>query len=316
MGGLALLGTMNNYKSIFKKSNSNILELSEKQTQEVKKILEIFEGSLTIEPVIREDKQRDFKSAYSFIMETYKPYHNIKPCVANVLINGLSDGWRENAFWVALECLRIFDFDMSKAGELAKLYFENSSKKNTRTLAHMRSKLKKAVRERSRYSKLTCNFLSRILPCVGCKEICYKIRGIGSKTKGGNSNMELLENQKALYLRRLLDNGYFQRLSKGSIKIYTFLLQKYFETNFNILFISHSEIAKGIGIKFYGHRAITLHLKELQRMNLIAYKPGNSKGTVMRNGKKHMIASEIKLIDITGRAESRADMLYREAFKN
>jgi hypothetical protein len=194
---------------------------------------------------------------------------------------------------------------MSKAWELMGLYFENSSKKKTRTLAHLRSKLTKAVRERLRYSKLTCNFLSHILPCVGSKEICYKIRGIKTK-KGGYSNMELAENQKALYLKRFIDYGYYLRLSKRAVDIYFFLLQRYFELGFDTLFISYKELSKGIGVK---DLHISEYLKELQKINLIAYTPG-------KPGLGSNIASEIKVLDITGRKESKAETLFKEAFKN
>jgi hypothetical protein len=284
-------------------------EFTEKQTQEVKLIKDLFEGSIDIipsiiEPVIREDKQKDFKSAYSWIMQTYKPYHNIKPCIANVLVNGLSDGWRVNSPGVAYECLRVFDFDLSKAGELAKLYFENSRKSKRRTLAHLRGALKWVYLHRD--FKLKCERLSREIPCIGSKEICYKIRGIHKSNKGGYSNMELAENQKALYLRKFLDYGYFLRLSKRAMNIYFFLLQKYFEFGFDTLFISYRELAKGSKTE-YQH--IAEYLKELQKVNLIFYTPG-------KPGLGSKIASEIKVLDITGRKESRAEALFKEVFKN
>jgi len=284
-------------------------EFTEKQTQEVKLIKDLFEGSIDIipsiiEPVIREDKQKDFKSAYAYVMQTYKPYHNIKPCIANVLVNGLSDGWRVNSPGIAFECLRVFDFDLSKAGELAKLYFENSRKSKRRTLAHLRGALKWVYLHRD--FKLKCDRLSREIPCIGSKEICYNIRGIHkTKAKGGFNNMELLENQKALYLKRFIDYGYFLRLSKRAMNIYFFLLQKYFELGFDTLFISYRELAKGSKTE-YQH--IAEYLKELQKVNLIFFtpgKPGRSK-----------IASEIKVLDITGRKENRAEALFKELFKN
>jgi hypothetical protein len=287
-------------------------EFTEKQTQEVKLIKDLFEGSIDIipsiiEPVIREDKQKDFKSAYAYVMQTYKPYHNIKPCIANVLINGLSDGWRVNSPGIAFECLRVFDFDLSKAWELMKLYYENSRKKKRRTLAHLRGALKWIYLHRD--FKLKCERLSREIPCIGSKEICYNIRGIHkTKAKGGFNNMELLENQKALYLKRFIDYGYNLRLSKRAVDIYFFLLQRYFELGFDTLFISYRELAKGIDIKDGGGCAIAPYLKELKRENLIAYtpgKPGRSK-----------IASEIKVLDITGRKENRAEALFKELFKN
>jgi hypothetical protein len=258
-------------------------------------------------PVIREENLKAFKSAYSYIMNTYRPLHNIKPCIANVLVNGLIDGWRVNSPGIAFECLRVFDFDMSKAFELMKLYYENSFKKKSRTLAHLRGALKWVFIHKD--FKLKCERLSRELPCMGSKEICYKIRGIGSKTKGGYSNMELLENQKALYLKRFLEYGYFLRLSNRAVKIYMFLLQRYFELGFDILFISYRELAKGINVKDLGGRAIAPYLKELKRENLIAYTPG-------KPGLWSNIASEIKILDITGRKESRAEALFNELFKN
>ena len=296
---------MNNYNDLSKKINTLTEEFTEKQTQEVKRIKDLFEGSLTIEPVISEDKQKDFKSAYSWIMQTYKPYHNIKPCIANVLVNGLSDGWRVNSPGVAYECLRIFDFDLSKAWELMKLYYENSGKRKGRTLAHLRGALKWVYLHKD--FKLKCDRLSREIPCIGSKEICYNIRGIHkTKAKGGFNNMELLENQKALYLKRFIDYGYNLRLSKRAVDIYFFLLQRYFELGFDTLFISQRELSKGIGVK---DLHISEYLKELKRENLIAYTPG-------KPGLGSKIASEIKVLDITGRKESRAEALFKEVFKN
>jgi hypothetical protein len=290
---------MNSINDFLKKSNT-----SEKQTQEVERIQDLFEGSIiSIEPIISEDKQKAFKSAYSWIMLTYKPYHNIKPCIANVLINGLSDGWRVNSPSVAYECLRVFDFDFSKAWELMELYYKNSSKKKTRTLAHLKGALKWVYSHRD--FKVKCERLSREIPCVGSKEICYKIRGI-HKAKGGFNNMELLENQKALYLKRFVEYGHFLRLSKQAMNIYFFLLQKYFELGFDTLFISHREIAKSINDY---QPNIGKYLKELKKENLIAYTPG-------KPGLGSNIASEIKVLDITGRKESRAEALFNELFRN
>jgi hypothetical protein len=121
--------------------------------------------------------------------------------------------------------------------------------------------------------------------------------------------MELLENQKTLYLKRFIDYGYYLRLSNRAVKIYMFLLQKYFELGFDTLFISYRELAKGIGIKDLGGRAIAPYLRELKKVNLIAYKPG-------KPGLGSNIASEIKVLDITGRAESRAEALFKKAFKS
>lgn len=294
---------MNNHTTFLKKSNT--LKLTEEQTQEVKQVKDLFEGSLIIAPVIPEYKQKDFKGAYAYIMQTYRPYHNIKPCIANILLNGLSDGWRVNSPGIAFECLRVFDFDLSKAFELMKLYYESSFKKKSRSLAHLKGALKWVFLHRD--FKLKCERLSKEIPCIGDKSICYKIRGIGSKTKGGN--MELLENQKALYLKRFIDYGYILRLSSRATKIYFFLLQKYFETGFDTLYMAQRELAKGIGIKFYGWYSITPYLKELKKINLIFYTPGKA-------GLGSNIASEIKVLDITGRKESRAEKLFKEAFKN
>jgi hypothetical protein len=83
-------------------------------------------------------------------------------------------------------------------------------------------------------------------------------------------------------------------------------LQKYFELGFDTLFISHRELAKGSKTE-YQH--ITEYLKELKKVNLIAYTPG-------KPGLGSNIASEVKIIDITGRTESRAEGLFKEAFKN
>ena len=118
--------------------------------------------------------------------------------------------------------------------------------------------------------------------------------------------MELVENQKALYLRRFIDYGYNLRLSKRAVDIYFFLLQKFFETGFDTLFISYRELAKGSKTE-YQH--IARYLKELQKVNLIAYTPG-------KPGLGSKIASEIKVLDITGRAESRAEALFKKAFKS
>ena len=297
---------MDDNSSNFFKNQKQLKEI--KQTQEVKQILSIFEGSVTgIEPVVSEAKQKDFKSAYAWIMQTYKPYHNIKPCIARVLLSGVINGWRINAPFVAFECLRVFDFDISKAEELMKLYYKNSEKKKRRTLKYLQENLK-WVLLKMHTRRIRCESVSRLIPCIGSKEICNKIRGI-HRTKGGFNNMELLENQKALYLKRFIDYGYYLRLSNRAVKIYMFLLQKYFELGFDTLFISYRELAKGIGIKDLGGRAIAPYLRELKKVNLIAYKPG-------KPGLGSNIASEIKVLDITGRAESRAEALFKKAFKS
>jgi len=118
--------------------------------------------------------------------------------------------------------------------------------------------------------------------------------------------MELLDRQKGLYLKRLLDYGYYLRLSNRAMKLYLFLLQKTFETGFDTLFISHRELAKGIGIK---DRVINPYLQELKTEDLITYTPGKA-------GLGSKIATEIKVIDITGRAESKSEVLFKESFKN
>ena len=90
------------------------------------------------------------------------------------------------------------------------------------------------------------------------------------------------------------------------MKLYFFLLEKYFNSDFEVLYISQREMAKGIGIK---DLIISPYLRELSREGLIAYVSGKA-------GLGSNKATEIKLIDITGRTESRADMLLAEAFKN
>jgi hypothetical protein len=288
----------NYYNKFFTKSNT-LKELTEKQAQEVKKILDVFEGSLTIYPVIREEKQKDFKSAYAFIMQTYKLQKNVSLCVANILVNGIIDGWRQALPSVARECMRVCNGDMEKALSLMSLFLKNSGYKKRRIFADIKSALKWVKLDK----KMSCEYISKHLPCIG-KELCYKIRGIGSKAKGGD--MELAQNQKALYLNRLLDYGYFLRLSNRAIKIYTFLLQKVFTSGFDILFITNRELGRGIGVK---DLHISEYLKELAKENLIAYTPGKA-------GLGSKTANEIKVLDITGRAESRAEALFKEAFKN
>jgi len=98
-----------------------IKEFSEEQAKGIEQILNIFEGSFEIEPVISQNKLRDFKSPYSYIMQTYKLTKNIKPCIAYTLVNGLADGWRTNSISIAFECLRVCEQDISKAWELMKL---------------------------------------------------------------------------------------------------------------------------------------------------------------------------------------------------
>lgn len=303
--GLISQASLSTKKDSTKLKNCNTFteEFTEKQTQEVKRIKDLFEGFITIEPVINQDRVKDFKSAYSWIMQTYKPYRNIKPCIANILVNGLSDGWRINAYNIAYECLRVYNGDISKARELIKLYYENSRKKKTRTLSYLLYEFKRV--QGSKGFNISCNSLSGSLPCVGNKEICNKIRGIKNKAKGG-FNTELLERQKTLCLQRFIDYGYFLRLNKRAINLYFFLLQKTFETGFDTLFISYRELSKGIGVK---DLIIAPYLKELQKVNLIAYTPG-------KPGLGSKIASEIKVLDITGREESRAEALFKEAFKN
>lgn len=118
-------------------SNFGKKSIDEKNIQKILKIADILgvdESSITIESVEPgKDKIKDFQSAYSYIMTQYKPIHNIKPCIANVLVNGVDDGWRTSSWMVAYECLRVYDFDLVQAWNLAKLYFENSYKKKDRT---------------------------------------------------------------------------------------------------------------------------------------------------------------------------------------
>ena len=264
-------------------------------------IANIFEGSIEIEPSISEDRVKDFRGAYSYIMQTYKPYKNIKPCIAYVLLNGVSDGWRVNSISIAYECLRVYNGDLNKAFELAKLYYENSYKKPSRTLQHLRGALYWISRKKG--FKVSCNYLSANLVCIGSKEKCNEIRGI---KKGRSGGMELLNNQKASYLKRFTDFGYYLRLTPRAMRLYFFLLEKYFNSDFEVLYISQREMAKGIGIK---DLIIKPYLKELARESLIAYVSG-------KPGLGSNKATEIKLIDITGRTENRADMLLAEAFKN
>lgn len=285
--------------------------LDEQSIQKISKVADILgidESSLTIEVEAVEpnkEKIKDFQSAYAYIMTQYKPNHNIKPCIAYVLVNGINDGWRVSSWMVAYECLRVYDFDLAKAWNLAKLYLENSYKKKNRNLKHLDGAFRWVLRNKS--IKISCDKLSKYLPCVGSREACNMIRGI-KNNKGGN-NMELLQNQKALYLNRFINYGYNLKLSKKAIDTYFFLLQKAFMTGFGTLYVSHREIAKGIN-DYYQH--IKDYLDELQDANLITYKAGSSKGIIEKGNKKCRIASTIKLIDITGRAENKANMLYEQ----
>jgi hypothetical protein len=327
---------MNNYRNISEKVNNSIeSKLTEKQVKAIQSIKDLFEGSVvSIEPVIKEpvideptlnvienpakeniviepvisvseSKIKDFRSAYSLIMQKYKPNHNIKPCIAYVLVNGISDGWRRNAPAVAYECLRVFDRDMSKAWELLKLYYENSMKKRTRTLSHLSEALKWVYLHKE--FKVSCSKLSREMPCVGDKNICYNIRGIRKSDRGNTEgNIELFENQKLLYFNRFIDHGYFLTLTGKAVKIYLFLLQKYFKEGFNTLFLSYRELAKATRTE-YQH--IATYLKELKKANLISYIPGKTQG-------KERKATEIKLLDITGRNENRAEAIFKQLFRN
>lgn len=288
---------MKNYNTFLKNCNT------EQELQNIQKIKDLFEGSLEFIPVISEDKQKDFRSAYAYIMQAYKLEKNIKPCVAYTLINGLADGWRVNALNIAYECLRASNGNYNKALALLRLYLENSAKKKTRTLSHLEGALHWILRHKD--FKISCNFLSGALPCVGSKEACDKIRGIKHKARRG-FDMELSRNQKALYLRNFIENGHNLRLSKRASDIYFFLLQKTFEANFETLFVSYEEIARGIGIK---DRLIKPYLEELKRENLIAF-------TLGKSGRGSKVATEIKVLDITGQAENKAEKLFQEVFNN
>jgi len=276
--------------------------LPEEEVRNIERIRKTFEASIEVEPIINKSTLKNFRSAYSYIMQKYKPIRNIKPCIAYVLINGISDGWRVNAQNIAFECLRVFDRDMSKAWELMKLYYENSIKKKSRTLSEMESAFKWVMKHHG--FKVSCIYLSRNFPCVGSVEICNKIRGIKLKGSKDFYNMELVEGQELLYFKRLIYGKCYLRLSLRAMRIYLFLLQKTFETGFDVLYMPYREISKGIGIK---DRVINRYLKELEMENLIAFTPG-------KPGLGSKTATEIKVLDVTGRAENRSEELFEEAF--
>ena len=290
------------------KNNSENNKKSKEEIEELEELARIFdehfEGSTIVsieeeEKVsISENKIKDFKNAYSYIMSQYKLVHNIKPCIAYVLVNGIADGWRRNAPAIAFECLRVFDRDIDKAWQLLQLYYLNSFKKKSRTISHLSGALKWIYKHTE--FKISCDRLSREIPCIGDKHICNKIRGI---QKGVSSNAELLENQKLLYLNRFIEYEYFLKLSGKAVKIYLFLLDKYFKEGFDTLYIPYRELAKETKTE-YQH--IPTYLKELQKANLISYTPGK---TLRR------IATKIKLLDTTGRKKNRVEKLFKQIFE-
>jgi len=260
----------------------------------------------TVEPTIEiaGNRYKAFQSAYGYIMQVYKPDRNIKPCISYVLVNGIKDGWRTNAIAVAYECLRVFNFDKEKAWNLLKLYYENSYKKKRRNLPHLRYAMNWVLEHRD--FKVSCNVLSSNLPCIGSKEACYKLRGIGTRKKNyREQNQQLLNNQRLLLYDRVNDKKYFRKLSPRAYQLYILLLNRYFKAGFDMLFISYRELAKGIGIKYAGGLTIAPYLKELKKAGLIYYKTGKA-------GLGSKVATEIKVLDITGRRENNAERLFRK----
>lgn len=250
---------------------------------------------------VDDDRVKKFQSAHSYVMGVYHPKKNIKPCIAYVLLNGLQDGWRVNSISIAYECLRVYDFDFEKAFRLGLLYLQNSNKKKDRTREHLRSAFNWVIRHKD--FRLSCNELSKRIPCIGDKEKCYKIRGI-RRCKVMDFN--LIENQRNLYLTRLIDYGYIYKLSKGAVRTYIFLLTKKFMTGFDTLYLSYVDISKGTGYKSIRH--IKDYLKELQKEGLIRVKRIGKKGI---NPK---IATEIRILDLTGRVIDNSENLFRKAF--
>ena len=59
-------------------------------------------------------------------------------------------------------------------------------------------------------------------------------------------DMQLVENQKALYLKRLLYDNRYQKLSGDAIKLYCFLLEKFFANNMGTFYVTEKELAKEI----------------------------------------------------------------------
>ena len=256
-----------------------------------------------VEPTIElaGNRYKAFQSAYGYIMEVYKPNRNIKPCIAYVLVNGIKDGWRNNAIAVAYECLRVYNFNKDKAWNLLQLYYENSYKKKRRNLAHLRYAMNWVLEHKN--FKVSCSVLSSNLPCIGSKEACYKLRGIGTRKKNyKEQNQQLLNNQRLLLYDRVNGKKYFKKLSPRAYQLYILLLNRYFKAGFDMLFISYRELAKGIG-DYYQH--IEGYLKQLKKAGLIYYKPG-------KPGLGSKIATEIKILDITGRKENNAERLFKK----
>jgi hypothetical protein len=282
--------------------------------EKLQELGDIFEGSIVeVKPSISQERIKDFQSAYAYIMQTYKPNHSIKPCIAYVLVNGLADGWRVSAYMVAYECLRVFDWDIAKASELFKLYLENSQKKKTRTWRHLQGALNWVLRVKP---KISCQKLSLNLPCIGDRQACNDIRGI-RKTQGNKyESFELAKNQITLLRDRLFTEGYIDKISKRALSIYAYLLQKYQWSGFDRLFISYDELAKALKDSQKGSNNVLPYLKELQKLGLISFKRGSAKGVIVKaNGKKSRIATEIKILDTTKRVKNRAEELFKEMFK-
>jgi len=287
------------------------------KSKQIQEIANIFEGSVVgVEPLIPEERIKDFQSAYAYIMQTYKPNHNIKPCVAYVLLNGIPDGWRTNAYLVVFECLRVYDGDVEKASELIKLYLDSSQKKKTRTWKHLEGAIKWVQKTKP---KISCQKFSYSLGCVGSKDVCNTIRGIKhSESSNKYKNLGFAKNQITSLWDRLLDldNGYLKKMSIRSVVLYAYILNRYWTSGFDTLYISYKEFAKALGDKKVGSHNILPYLRELQKLGFIAFKSGSAKGIIKKpNGKKARIATEIKVLDITKRAKNRANELFEELFK-
>lgn len=241
---------------------------------------------------------RGFQEAYNFVMVRYKLTHSIKPCVAYVLVNEMLDGWQRAKEIVVFEALRVVDGDVEKAKELLKPFYEiNKNIKKSRTWADIEAQIR--YEKRKRTSKKSCEYISGTLLCVGCKSLCYQIRGICSKKineeKIREANKVIRENQVNLLLKRVLDEGLNLKLSKKALDLYLYLVKLYELTGYRTLFLSYKRITKEVGIK---QSRVKKYLDELKEYQLITYDIPKKREKIDRNGVKYLKVSEITLLGL------------------
>lgn len=269
----------------------------------IEKILTEFEKNykrtIQKESTLNFQDVRGFQEAYNFVMVRYKLTHSIKPCVAYVLVNEMLDGWQRAKEIVVFEALRVVDGDIEKAKELLKPFYEiNKNIKKSRTWADVEAQIR--YEKRKRTSKKSCEYISGLLNCVGCKSLCYQIRGLcgkkESKEKIREANKVIRENQAHLLLRRVLDEGLNLKLSKKALDLYFYLVKLYELLGYRTLFLSYKRITKEVGIK---QSRIKKYLDELKKYQLITYEIPKKKERVNKNGVKYLKVSEITLLGLT-----------------